>query len=56
MPDGGAFDAFMALELKGGHLGLDGGTWYADKVFAIDEDAFNEWNARFLSEIQGNAD
>jgi predicted N-acetyltransferase YhbS len=44
MPDGEAFDAFMALELVDGHLGADGGKWYEDKVFEIDQTAFETWN------------
>ncbi|MDR1573942.1 MAG: GNAT family N-acetyltransferase [Clostridiales Family XIII bacterium] len=47
MPDGSASDAFMALELWEGCLGTDGGKWYEDKVFEIDQTAFEEWNKRF---------
>ena len=49
MPDGSEFDAFMALELKDGYLGTDGGKWYEDEVFEIDETAFDEWNKQFCS-------
>ncbi|GHS92793.1 N-acetyltransferase [Synergistales bacterium] len=48
MPDGSVFDAFMALELQTGYLGADGGKWYEDDVFKIEDRAFCEWNAEFL--------
>jgi predicted N-acetyltransferase YhbS len=47
MPDGSVFDAFMALELNSGYLGVDGGIWYQDEVFYIDNTAFPEWNKGF---------
>jgi hypothetical protein len=47
MPDGTAFDAFMALEIVPGYLGADGGKWYEDKVFEIDQAAFDAWNKTF---------
>ncbi|MDR0380857.1 MAG: GNAT family N-acetyltransferase [Oscillospiraceae bacterium] len=47
MPDGGTIDAFMALELRDGHLGHDGGKWYEDRVFDIDKAAFEAWNKNF---------
>ncbi|GHV41387.1 N-acetyltransferase [Clostridia bacterium] len=47
MPDGGSFDAFMALELRHGYLGTSGGKWYEDEVFNIDETAFAKWNVEF---------
>jgi predicted N-acetyltransferase YhbS len=47
MPDGAAFDALMALELVNGCLGADGGKWYGDKVFEIDQAAFDAWNKTF---------
>ncbi|MDR1508281.1 MAG: GNAT family N-acetyltransferase [Synergistaceae bacterium] len=47
MPDGAALDAFMALEIAPGYLGADGGKWYEDKVFEIDQAAFDAWNKTF---------
>lgn len=47
LPDGSAFDAFMALELRQDYLGTSGGKWYEDKVFEIDETAFSEWHEAF---------
>jgi predicted N-acetyltransferase YhbS/uncharacterized protein YdhG (YjbR/CyaY superfamily) len=47
MPDGGSFDAFMALELSEGYLGKNGGKWHEDKVFEIDQAAFEAWNKEF---------
>jgi predicted N-acetyltransferase YhbS len=47
MPDGNQFDPFMALELRCGYLGTEGGIWYEDKVFEIDQAAFEVWNATF---------
>jgi uncharacterized protein YdhG (YjbR/CyaY superfamily) len=47
MPDDSAFDAFMALELRDGYLGADGGKWYEDKVFEIDQSTFEAWNKEF---------
>jgi hypothetical protein len=48
MPDGSVFDAFMALELREDFLGTEGGKWYGDKVFEIDEAAFEVWNKSFM--------
>ena len=48
MSDGNVFDAFMALELCEGCLGLSGGKWLWDKVFEIDKTAFEKWNKTFL--------
>jgi predicted N-acetyltransferase YhbS len=45
MPDGSTIDPFMALELKDGYLGTEGGTWYEDEVFEIDQNAFEAWSA-----------
>jgi predicted N-acetyltransferase YhbS len=39
--------AFMALELRDGYLGKDGGTWQEDKVFAVDQAAFAAWHKEF---------
>ncbi|MDR2469442.1 MAG: N-acetyltransferase [Tannerella sp.] len=50
MPDGSTFDPFMAMEIRSGYLGSDGGKWYEDDVFHIDRSAFEEWNAQFLQE------
>ncbi|GHU55796.1 N-acetyltransferase [Clostridia bacterium] len=47
MPDGGVFDAFMALELRQGYLGTSGGKWYEDEVFDIYKTAFSKWNVEF---------
>jgi uncharacterized protein YdhG (YjbR/CyaY superfamily) len=47
MPDGAAFDAFMAAELADGYLGDDGGKWHGDKAFEIDQTAFESWNKGF---------
>jgi predicted N-acetyltransferase YhbS len=52
MPDGSVFDAFMALELREGYLGTEGGTWYEDKVFEIDDAAFEVWNKSFMADIK----
>ncbi|MDR1620931.1 MAG: N-acetyltransferase [Synergistaceae bacterium] len=51
MPDGAAFDAFMALELAPGYLGADGGEWYEDKVFEIGQAAFDTWNKTFQASL-----
>ncbi|MDR3239074.1 MAG: N-acetyltransferase [Clostridiales bacterium] len=56
MPDGPAFDAFMALELTPGYLGTNGGKWYEDSVFEIDEAAFAEWHKGFAAENWQNPD
>jgi predicted N-acetyltransferase YhbS len=48
MPDGSTMEPFMALELQGGFLGVDGGIWYEDAVYHIDPSAFGEWDAQFL--------
>lgn len=38
MPDGASFDAFMALELKDGYLGTEGGKWRLCRAFeALEE-------------------
>jgi predicted N-acetyltransferase YhbS len=47
LPDGSAIDPFMALELKEGYLGTNGGKWYEDDVFKIDRKAFEDWNRQF---------
>jgi predicted N-acetyltransferase YhbS/uncharacterized protein YdhG (YjbR/CyaY superfamily) len=39
--------AFMALELRDGYLRRDGGKWCEDKVFDIDQTAFETWNKEF---------
>jgi predicted N-acetyltransferase YhbS len=52
MPDGSSFDAFMALELRNGFLGFEGGTWYEDNVFDIDQTALSEWHKDFLTEAK----
>jgi predicted N-acetyltransferase YhbS len=44
LPDGTAIEPFMALELVDGYLGTDGGKWYEDEVYEIDQTAFEEWN------------
>ena len=49
MPDGGAFDAFMALELADGTLGAEGGVWHEDSVFSIDQTAFEAWHKDFIA-------
>jgi len=55
MPDGSAIDAFMALELIPGYLGSDGGKWYEDSVYKIDDTTFTEWNKGFVAmEIELN--
>jgi predicted N-acetyltransferase YhbS len=46
LPDGSAIEPFMALELSDGYLGKDGGTWYEDEVFEIDQSAFEAWDAQ----------
>jgi hypothetical protein len=56
MSNGSSFDAFMALELREGFLGLEGGEWYEDSLFEIDQSEFNEWHKGFLREIAGAAD
>jgi predicted N-acetyltransferase YhbS len=48
MPDGSVLDPFMAMELQNGYLGVDGGKWYEDDVYQIDQSAFEKWNAQFL--------
>jgi predicted N-acetyltransferase YhbS len=47
LPDGSAIDPFMALEIKKGYLGTDGGKWYEDDVFKIDRKAFEDWEKEF---------
>ncbi|MDR3202099.1 MAG: N-acetyltransferase [Bifidobacteriaceae bacterium] len=49
MPDGSAIDPFMALELRSGYLGAEGGEWHEDDVFKMDRTAFEEWDAQFHS-------
>jgi predicted N-acetyltransferase YhbS len=44
LPDGTAIEPFMALELVDGYLGTDGGKWYEDEVYEIDQTAFEEWD------------
>jgi predicted N-acetyltransferase YhbS/uncharacterized protein YdhG (YjbR/CyaY superfamily) len=39
--------AFMALELRDGYLGKDGGVWYEDNVFDVDQSACDAWNKQF---------
>jgi predicted N-acetyltransferase YhbS len=51
MPDGSAFDAFMALELREGYLGNAGGIWKCCAAFDIvekDEEAFQAYHREFL--------
>jgi predicted N-acetyltransferase YhbS len=48
--DGSAIEPFMALELKPGYLGANGGKWYEDDVFEIDRNAFEAWSARNQAE------
>ncbi|GAB6393579.1 MAG: GNAT family N-acetyltransferase [Treponematales bacterium] len=52
MPDGSVFDAFMALELREGYLVTEGGKWYEDEVFEIDEAAFEVWNKSFMADVK----
>ncbi|MDR1641310.1 MAG: N-acetyltransferase [Clostridiales bacterium] len=52
MSNGSSFDAFMALELREGFLGFEGGEWYEDSLFEIDQSAFNEWHKGFLREAK----
>jgi len=51
-PDSDTFDAFMALELRDGYLGTEGGKWYEDEVFEIDEAAFEVWNKSFMANVK----
>jgi predicted N-acetyltransferase YhbS len=44
MPGGETFDPFMALELVPGFLGGEGGVFYEDEVFHMDEAAFRKWH------------
>lgn len=53
LPDGTAFDAFMARELVAGALGNRGGIWYEDEVFHIDEAALAAYNREFFAEGAG---
>jgi predicted N-acetyltransferase YhbS len=53
--DGKSFDAFMALELDGGYLGVDGGRWRCCKAFDLcksDTPAFREFHLAFIGKIQ----
>jgi predicted N-acetyltransferase YhbS len=47
MPDGSTPPPFMAMEIQSGYLGSDGGTWYEDDVYQIDQSAFETWSATF---------
>jgi predicted N-acetyltransferase YhbS len=47
LPDGNAIDPFMALEIKDGYLGANGGKWYEDDVFKIDREAFEDWERQW---------
>lgn len=47
MPDGSVFEPFMAFEIQSGFLGADGGKWYEDDVYQIDQGAFIKWNKAF---------
>jgi hypothetical protein len=42
----------MALELVDGYLGTDGGKWYEDEVYEIDQTAFEEWNKQNCREMK----
>ncbi len=50
MPDGSAFDAFMALELREGYLGMAGGMWKCCAAFdAVEnEEAFRDFHREFI--------
>ncbi len=50
MPDGSAFDAFMALELREGYFGKAGGIWKCCAAFdAVEnEDAFLAFHREFI--------
>ncbi len=50
MPDGSTFDAFMALELEPGALGVKGGIWRCCRAFDLVEDeyAFMEFHQEFI--------
>ncbi len=50
MPDGSAFDAFMALELREGYLGEAGGVWkYCAAFDAVEnEEAFQAFHREFI--------
>ncbi len=50
MPDGSAFDAFMALELREGYLGEAGGVWKCCAAFdAVEnEEAFQAFHREFI--------
>jgi predicted N-acetyltransferase YhbS len=50
MPDGSAFDAFMALELRDGYLGDMGGIWTCRAAFdAVEsEEAFQAYHREFI--------
>ena len=50
MPDGSAFDAFMALELREGYLGMAGGIWKCCAAFdAVEnEEAFQAFHREFI--------
>jgi predicted N-acetyltransferase YhbS len=53
--DGKSFDAFMALELDEGYLGLGGGRWKCCKAFDLcggDTSAFGEFHLAFTDRLQ----
>jgi predicted N-acetyltransferase YhbS len=55
--DGKSFDAFMALELDGGYLGVNGGRWKCCKAFDLcggDTPAFREFHLAFTDKIQAD--
>ncbi|MDR1030170.1 MAG: N-acetyltransferase [Treponema sp.] len=58
MLDGKSFDAFMALELDEGYLGVDGGRWKCCRAFDVcegDPSAFREFHLAFTDRIQAGS-
>jgi predicted N-acetyltransferase YhbS len=55
--DGKSFDAFMALELDEGCLGMEGGRWKCCKAFDLcgdDTPAFREFHLAFMDRLQAH--
>jgi predicted N-acetyltransferase YhbS len=50
MPDGSVMEPFMAMELVDGYLGAEGGKWYEDNVYEIDDASFAEWDLQNVRE------
>jgi predicted N-acetyltransferase YhbS len=50
MPDGSVMEPFMAIELVDGYLGTEGGKWYEDNVYEINDAAFAEWDLQNVRE------